>query len=154
MGESNKLNKIMIAILAVCLISFIFTLVKFSSSFNKYNTYKKQYNSTMKNMRDPLNQTEGLFTPSEVKSELDKLPSSISIKSIIELSDEGGKVSEVGKVNLDELESVNPNSMLEISFKSTDDSQMLAYIANMKFAYDYIDYTDGVLTIRIILKGE
>lgn len=154
MKESNELNKIMIAVLAVCLISFIITLVKFSSSFNKYNTYRKQYNSTMESMRNPLNQTKGLFTPEEIKSELKKIPDSISIKSIVELNDEDGKVSAVGKVKLDELEKVSPNSMLEISFKSDNNSQMLAYLSNLKFAYDYIDFTNDVLTIRVLLKGE
>lgn len=154
MEESNKLNKVMIAILAVCLVSFIITLVTFSKSFNKYNTYRKQYDSTMKSMRDPLNQTKGLFTPVEIKEALEKLPNSTSIQSIVELSDKDGKVSAVGKVSLYELEKVNPNSMLEISFKSSDNSQMLAYVSNLKFAYDYIDFTDDILTIRILLKGE
>ena len=92
-------------------------------------------------------------TPSLLAASLERLPYVSGELLITQLKNTSSGAEAVTSITLEELKSLQSSSdLIEVSITSSNIEELLKYIANEKLAYEYLDVTDNVITIRVYMK--
>ena len=92
-------------------------------------------------------------TPSLLASSLERLPYVSGELLITQLKTTSSGAEDAKSITLEELKSAQSSSdLIEVSITSSNIEELLKYLANEKLAYEYLDVTDNVVTIRVYMK--
>ncbi|VYU44867.1 hypothetical protein [Clostridium paraputrificum] len=123
-------------------------------TYIQYRSSLAEYKELEDKIMKPIEITDGVFTPRNVLDIISMTPSLDEIILITEISNKDADVSVQRKLTEEELLAINTSSIVEFSLQTSNMQESLNYLSNQKFAYEFIDVSNNVITMRILVKGE